>query len=525
MYNPQYLTQSRHGIYYLRFPIPQSLHPQRRQSSIKLSLQTRCPSEALHMGRALCYVGELFIKEGVCRMDYHDIREVLYGHFKAVREKMKARINTQGRLAEPDIAAYVSSQKLANAELKSENYDFIATDEELARVMSAGGFSIALGTPAYETFRTEYLKAYRDYCGSVLEYDARFDKYTFSTDPKVLTVKEATRLNRKKKLADSIHIYCAEKLRLKHWTASVEKEFRSKFALLLRYLGEEAPLNISPETAVDVKHMLSRIPSNASKKHQDKNIHELMEMDGKKLSPVTVNKYLQAYGSFYAWAVKRKEVHENHFEGLLDNVSKAKKDRNPFTQDEAQRILNAAMTEKKGHRKWGVFLAFYTGARLNELAQLDVADILEVDGIHCISINNNGDSKRLKNDASERTLPLHPKLIELGFLKYVQSQQANGRLFPELSYCPKNGYGRNLGRWFNTVFLRDQLKLHSKEHVFHSIRHTVAQYLSDKDVQASTIQAILGQAPKEVLHKHYARKLDKKVMFKALQSLDYHPNK
>lgn len=522
MYNPQYLTQSRHGVYYLRFPIASFLHPEHRQSAIRLSLRTRCPSEALHMSRALCYVGEQLIREGASSMDYQDIREVLFDHFKAMREQMKARINSQGRLSEPDVAALQNNRERASTALASQNYEQVGTEVQLASVLEESSLDIKQDSKDYETFRTEYLQAYRDYCGSVLEYDSRFNQYDFSTKPEVLAVKEATKASRRKKLADAIEGYCAEKLRLGQWRPATADEYRSKFHLLQRYLGEDAQLNISPETAVDVKHMLSQIPSNASKKYQGMSIAELMQQEDKKLSPVTVNKHLQAYSALYGWAVKRKEVQENHFNDLMDDVSKAKQKRKSFEREEVQRILDAVMKEdKKLFRKWGVLLAFYTGARLNEIAQLNVSEIQELDGLWCVCFTDEAEQQRLKNEASKRIIPLHPVLLELGFLKYVQSLRKDGRLFPDLTYCKVNGYGRNLGRWFNENLLDKQLGLTSSGLVFHSIRHTVAQELRNKGVQTSVTQAIIGHASNEVVNKVYAPELDRKLMLDALSKLDY----
>lgn len=58
-----HLTTSRHNIYYFRFPIPVNFHPERKSSHVLLSLQTRCPQEALHISRALGYVGDSLIKQ------------------------------------------------------------------------------------------------------------------------------------------------------------------------------------------------------------------------------------------------------------------------------------------------------------------------------------------------------------------------------------------------------------------------------------------------------------------------------
>src|SRR5688500_8322382 len=83
MFSPSYLVASRHGILYLRFPIPQSLHPQRLQSYVKVSLGTRCPKEGLHLARGLCYVGEYAMRELRARnMEYQAIRNFLTTFFK-----------------------------------------------------------------------------------------------------------------------------------------------------------------------------------------------------------------------------------------------------------------------------------------------------------------------------------------------------------------------------------------------------------------------------------------------------------
>ena len=58
-----------------------------------------------------------------------------------------------------------------------------------------------------------------------------------------------------------------------------------------------------------------------------------------------------------------------------------------------------------------------------------------------------------------------------------QAQAGQPRLFMAFSYNAKEGYGRNLGRWFNTVFLPG-LGLKESGLVFHSLRHTMVTRLA-----------------------------------------------
>ena len=118
----------------------------------------------------------------------------------------------------------------------------------------------------------------------------------------------------------------------------------------------------------------------------------------------------------------------------------------------------------------------YTGARINELAQLRLVDITEHDGVAVLSINDEGD-KRTKTPASRRKVPIHPLLVEAGFLEYHKLVCDEGwqRLFPELtrSNVSKNGYGKEPGRFF-TKYRRAQgvSPEADRKKVFHSFRTT-----------------------------------------------------
>ncbi len=119
------------------------------------------------------------------------------------------------------------------------------------------------------------------------------------------------------------------------------------------------------------------------------------------------------------------------------------------------------------HRYWLPLVGLYTGARINEVCQLNPqADIVEVDGVWCFNFTDEGESdervhRRLKNKTSRRITPIHSELVRLGFLKYVETVRAAGArlLFPQFS--PKGGKASgNAEDWFRgfiaEVGLRDE---------------------------------------------------------------------
>ncbi|MGX9961658.1 integrase, partial [Xanthomonas euvesicatoria] len=89
-------------------------------------------------------------------------------------------------------------------------------------------------------------------------------------------------------------------------------------------------------------------------------------------------------------------------------------------EEELQRIFSPktfpAWAKKYPHRWWLPMISLYTGARINELAQLKVADIVEEAKVWCIRIQKTVDAdlrhkdrnksrQSLKGKAAVRTLP------------------------------------------------------------------------------------------------------------------------
>lgn len=85
---------------------------------------------------------------------------------------------------------------------------------------------------------------------------------------------------------------------------------------------------------------------------------------------------------------------------------------------------------------WLPLLALYHGGRLEELTGLEVRDVEDWDESLIIHIRENSIRPKLKHGKhSERSTPVHPKLIELGFKNYVSIARAAGveRLFPSFT--------------------------------------------------------------------------------------------
>ena len=111
MRNPTFLALSRHRIFYFRWPVPKMLHPLRRPSSVKVSLQTHNPKVALYLARILSYAAERLLASGALQgMRYEEMRRVMQRHFAKLLFDKKMQINERGRLTEAEIAKHAKSE-------------------------------------------------------------------------------------------------------------------------------------------------------------------------------------------------------------------------------------------------------------------------------------------------------------------------------------------------------------------------------------------------------------------------------
>lgn len=375
---------------------------------------------------------------------------------------------------------------------------------------------MAEGTKGYDIILSAYERAYSEHCQHLLDYDQSLSKYVFETFPVNETV-SSTRKTPRHTLSAIIERYTAEQMGESHWGPKTELDKRQHFALFQEILGA----NIGVETVLGdearkVKTTLQRFPANRNKNPatRGRSLDEVLALSSiKTLSTKTINQYLQSYVSLFQWAKNHAYVDQNFFEGLAIKVRKKsrKEGRQSFNHNQYQIMLSEILRNEKGlikkpYQKWGPLIAMYTGARLNEIAQLSLEDIKCEEGIYCFDFNDDTEDKKLKNAASARTVPVHSKLISLGLLDHIAEMRKSEkkRLFPEFPRDKTGGYGRNLGRWVNDVFLV-KLGLKTPQYSFHSFRHTISNELQRLDVQLPMVQSILGHAKEGVTLQHYSK--------------------
>ncbi|MBB3903591.1 site-specific integrase [Methylobacterium brachythecii] len=146
------------------------------------------------------------------------------------------------------------------------------------------------------------------------------------------------------------------------------------------------------------------------------------------LKAKTINDvYLAAVKALFAWAEVR--IGSNPV-AKVPRIKRNDEESNErgYTLAEAETVLRAALLESNPARRWLPWLMAYSGARAGEIVQLRRQDIRQEPESGVWYLDFNPEAGRLKNKPSQRVVPLHPHLIEMGFVTWAKGQ-ANERLF------------------------------------------------------------------------------------------------
>lgn len=150
----------------------------------------------------------------------------------------------------------------------------------------------------------------------------------------------------------------------------------------------------------------------------------------KGLSAKTINgSYLASIRTLYRLAKRNDLITADPTEDIrVPHKRRAGKGRLHYEDAEVAAILALSDDETEPRLHWIPWLLALTGARVGEIAQLWGKHVKVIDGISAISITPTDDGGTLKTASSERDVPLHPALIERGFLTFVR-EHGTGPLF------------------------------------------------------------------------------------------------
>ena len=328
-------------------------------------------------------------------------------------------------------------------------------------------------------------------------------------------------------LAALSKLYIEEGKRGGTWRQVSADEVERALSDLFELMGDMPALAFDAQQARLLKERLSRCPQyfGLRPEFKGKTLKQVVESGSmyKTITAVTVNNRLRKLTAFMNWCKANCYIEANPLAGMKVMTGSAKEARLSFDRRDLAALLDheALRKEARKHpwRYWLPLMGRTTGARLEELCQLRVDDFTEQQGIQCIRIDDSREGQNLKNASSRRILPIHPALLDLGLLLYIESVRASGadRVFPELE-AVRGKLGHAPSKWFGRY--KTKLGITDPRKTFHSFRHTLIDDLRDAGVQDSLIKRIAGHEDGAVTFSIYGSRSPLKAMLDAMEHIN-----
>ena len=304
------------------------------------------------------------------------------------------------------------------------------------------------------------------------------------------------------------------------------KEIGSDNKILEEFVEIVGDFDFSRVTKKEVSYYIdvqTKLPPNRKKsqKYRDLTIKQVMELNlsqKETQTPQNINKRLSKLSVFGNWGVRQGLLLTNPFSGMKFLVKKQPNRRQPFTTDDLKKILKPETylnwtinfehpykihkVNNKLPYYWVFLLGIFSGMRTNEMCQLRLSDLKKVDKIWFMFVEDSENTK-VKTESSIRKIPLHPQLIELGFIDYVGNlrKKKKTRVFWELRE-DRDGFASKVSRHYNEKFLPAIGVWEKHKKVLYCTRHTFINKLYSEKVDENVIKTLVGHE-KEFTLKHY----------------------
>lgn len=209
---------------------------------------------------------------------------------------------------------------------------------------------------------------------------------------------------------------------------------------------------LGPETALfkvtkaDIwryRDELMKSPARAGSRKQLRDLNFRERVDAMRLNPDayqhldldSIGDRLRQINAVFAMAVTRGHLDRNPAQGVSESKKGKVQARRAYSAAELQLIFSNAPfiqpppLELQTDEYWVPLLELFLGARASEL-YLRTSDVMldhKVPHLRLVDYHE----RTLKNPSSARALPIHPQLIEFGFLEYCKlAKVRGGELFP-----------------------------------------------------------------------------------------------
>lgn len=559
---PPHLTV-RAGIHYFRMSVPGHLRGRVGRREFKVSLKTRDPLQARVSCRRLSTYFEKVI-DTVAKnptLTKKDIDQMVRRHFEVLVDdanemRHMARVFIPGSPPKP-LPGFNVKEEVLGAQrhlvaLREEikTYASEQTRATAKRLLEGTKFSsVSLASDEFSNLCDGVLRAEMEGTRlliSLLEgrlenakvKDALFDGVDLIRLPPPLDGEAESLAPPPETLGQLAALYCEQKKASGEWAISAQQENRRALDWFMLEYGIDTPAqDVTLESVRGFRDILMKLPPNFAKvkKYHGLSLSEIADMaEGPTLAPKTRVKAFTALRAFFQWCVVEGHLKASPVGELTMSSKKVgRSTRRKFTDEELKRLFASPLYAGcKGPKRrnepgdhvirdglfWLPLVGLYSGMRIAEIIQLPASHVRETEGVKYFDLTG----IKLKNLNSERQVPIHPDLVRLGFMEYVDQQTKLGpdaRVFEDFSIGsekdPAGPASKRINRYFRKMVSED------RDLVFHSFRYCMTDALRRAGVEKWRRDRITGHAGEGAADTDYDSVLGAVYLAKDMEKVSY----
>lgn len=327
------------------------------------------------------------------------------------------------------------------------------------------------------------------------------------------------------RVSEIASMYAEERIAQGKWSARTAAQGRSILQMIALLLGDPPVAEVTKDAIRRLGLEIVKLPANMSKKYPGLGPRQVLDHLGDqevpRLESRSVNKIYQHVRTIFRWAQEHDHITQSPATVLRDvEEGRAQDARKVFDDDDIQALFAyIAGAPREPYGVWIPRIMAYTGCRMGEAAQLRKVDVRQDQGVWVFDFNEESEQKTLKTDSSQRLVPIHPRLLELGLVDFVKDCEGEF-LFPErVRFTDKATRGnvdrlsKQLNRWLRQAGVSDKRK------TFQSFRGTMATRLKDLGIPEYQIAEILGHENDNITTGRYGKRTGLSTLADALGRL------
>ena len=340
------------------------------------------------------------------------------------------------------------------------------------------------------------------------------------------------------RLSELLHIWLTER---RPSLTSISRVSRS----VRRFIDLNGDLALNDFTKDQMRYFLRelrRVPKMLPRHLLDKPMQAILRYSHDNpglttLAPTSIRAYLKDMQMIFNWAIAMDLCASNPANNLriVDHRDKSKL-RVAFDMEDLKLIFERAPLYagcKAAHRRkhrgtliikdslfWVPLVALFTGARLGEIAEATTNDFKKDGDIVYLDVQAPTGNRRLKTKAANRAIPIHPELIRMGFLRYLERQRELGhrKVFLEIQGQRSIQDSRGWSQYWR--HFQESARITDRRKVFHSFRHTFKRACRDCGIDEEVHDVLTGHRPYES-GRRYGQGIAFKTLHRAISKVHF----